>query len=98
VEIERGCVVKVPPNLPIGQVWKIFQIAVLPKTAPEVQVLEMQKAFYAGAAGLFEIMMANAELSDQAAEAAMRDLSNEIQQFAISLQQDNPPTPFDWQH
>ncbi len=58
---------------------------VIPKDAPDVQVKEMKKAFYAGAAWLLHLQGVIAELDEDAAVAVLQSLHNEVKDYALSI-------------
>lgn len=93
--------IKMKAGVTLAQAWGLFNIAVLgdpakPNAIGMLQRLEMRKAFYAGASCLFDIMMVNSDVPDAEAEGYLQALHAEIGAFAQGLQQDNPPTGFDW--
>lgn len=95
--MEKPKSLQLKERLTIAQMWDVFRnIVLVPINAPEVQVLEMKKAFYAGATSFFDVMMANGNLPDAEAEAELGKLSNEMQSFAMSLVADNPNIRFKW--
>lgn len=84
----------------IEEQWMAFERAVLAPTAPEVQRTEMRKAFYAGAAVLFKVLMdlGEPEISEDVGEATLERIGNEIQAYAKSLDPNNDTeTKFYWQ-
>lgn len=73
----------------LAEAWGQFRMAVVPADAPEVQVTEMRRAFYAGAAGLQGLMFAR--LDDQTDdctaedEAFMMGINAELEAFAKAI-------------
>ncbi len=45
----------------LAEAWESYQTRILPTEAPPVQIQECRRAFYAGAAALFETLMAGLE-------------------------------------
>lgn len=68
----------------IAEQWGVFEARVIPKDAPQVQRLEMKRAFYGGAAGLLSMMLkiADSGMSDEAGGAVMDGWEDECQRFA----------------
>lgn len=70
-----------------GQLWQEFQRDCIPKSAPPVQHLKMQKAFYAGMFSLLsEMQKIDDSLSDEAGAEILEGYQAEIIGFLSSLQ------------
>lgn len=73
---------------PIEQMWDGFAKMVVPASAPEVQRVEMRKAFYAGASALFTLMVKSmSDGPDEMPEdmALMENIQSEIDEFRAEL-------------
>lgn len=78
---------------PIQAAWDLFASKVIAPTAPVLQRQEMQKAFYAGAAILFEAMMAGLDPEAEPTDADMRRMDRiaaELQAFALQAAAEIP--------
>jgi len=68
--------------------WRDFEIRVLPIDAPEVQRIEMRRAFYAGAhvlfCGLINILEPGTEATDNDLKA-MDSIKAELDQFLADV-------------
>ncbi len=65
--------------------WQSFRERVIPADAPEVQIVESRRAFYAGAIIVFgEVNRVNG-MSEDAGCAHMSSLDDEIKQYARDL-------------
>lgn len=63
---------------------------VLPKGASEIQRVEMRRAWYAGAAGMFDLMTGGLDADHEPTEldiSYVESLFQELQQFARQLEQ-----------
>ena len=72
----------------IAAEWASYAAAVLPKTAPPVQRTECERAFYAGAAGLFHAIMTILEPGAEPTEADLEHFSGiegELDAFAARV-------------
>lgn len=73
---------------PIETIWQKYRQLVMPATASAVQVEETHKAFFAGAAALFELVM---KIMDSDREPTANDLRNmdkvagELRRFGQAL-------------
>lgn len=66
----------------IGEQWASYVSKVIPADAPPVQVEECKRAFYAGAQGMFQAVMAATEPEDEdASEDRLASLEFEMQDF-----------------
>lgn len=75
-------------NNRIDKHWLSYRQDVIPNDAPDTQVRECRRSFYAGARGLlFEIltMLDPGKEPTDADIAKMRDINNELQEFAASV-------------
>jgi hypothetical protein len=71
----------------IEKSWQVFHVVAFPG-APEEQLIELRKAFFAGAAVLFKIAMGGVSDGDEITESDERfmgDISNEIEEFGVQL-------------
>lgn len=65
----------------LDQCWREYERTVLPKDAPAIQRLECRRAFFAGAASLYGVVMKNlspGEDNTEADMAMMLDVHNEL--------------------
>lgn len=71
----------------VAQLWYEFSHRVLPPTAPEIQRIEMRRAFYAG---FYGCITASVEIADQcqghSAALAFQTLDDECRLFAQAVQ------------
>lgn len=70
--------------------WKEFGVQVVPNGAPDVQRVEMQKAFYAGATIMFSLLTGGLDPHAEPTEldvAYVESLHQELQAFVKSLQE-----------
>ena len=51
---------RIPPH-PLLDEWRLYCAAIVPNNAPDVQVEECRRAFYAGAVAMFDQVMAATE-------------------------------------
>ena len=68
--------------------WASYRTAVVPKDAGEIQVEETRRAFYAGAAALYSVVMRMLEPGAEATEqdlANMVELNAELLEFGMSV-------------
>ncbi len=70
----------------IAELWGSYKREVLPRNAPDVQVVECRRAFYAGCQGLLGTIMR--ELTDGPDEQEpdlkmMQDIDRELKEFAV---------------
>lgn len=56
--------------------WQGLRLMAVPPGAPEIQLREMRKAFFAGAQHLFSTIMRTLDPGDEPTEADMRRLDN----------------------
>lgn len=73
----------VVPNL-LNNEWDTFREQVLSPDAPEVQLVEMRRAFFGGAAALFGVMMTRLDPGEEPTEAdmaQMQAIDDEIRDF-----------------
>lgn len=64
--------------------WDDFAARVLPEDAPEVQRVEMRRAFYAGVASLLITQKKLADLTDDEGAAALDKIEREYTAFFVS--------------
>jgi hypothetical protein len=73
----------------INEKWEDYRKRVIPKDAPDVQLVESRRAFYAGAAAFLEIQMTKFEHNDPDATdadlALMDSLHRELKLFGESI-------------
>lgn len=73
---------------PIQGGWESLRAAVVPGDAPEAQIQEMRKCFYAGAHHLFhyimKVMEPGAEVTEKDLEV-MSDIDIELREFSALL-------------
>lgn len=69
------------------EIWKSYRQRVLPPTAPEVQVIETRRAFYAGAWAILnhlsDLMSAGEDVTDEDLDFVQR-FHDELKQFGAS--------------
>lgn len=70
----------------IAEAWSYFQNRVVYPKAPQIQKDEMRKAFFAGAASCFDLMMDISASPTKEANAKMAELHNEFLNYARMLQ------------
>lgn len=70
----------------IQSFWEEFKV-ILPKDAPDIQIVEMKKAFYAGAGSILKVQydIGDKKVSEEAALAILSGLNEEIIVFAEEL-------------
>lgn len=71
----------------VAQLWYEFSHRVLPPTAPEIQRIEMRRAFYAG---FYGCITASVEIADQCPDEdegalAFQTLDDECRRFARAV-------------
>jgi hypothetical protein len=69
----------------IGEAWHAYRLQVVPLNAPEVQVVECRRAYYAGAGAIVR-MLQTSEIT--AAPALVRDLDAlrvEVERFRADV-------------
>jgi hypothetical protein len=69
-------------KLTLKSIWDSYLVQVIPVLAPDVQVTESKRAFYAGAHAAFLLMIATTKKSDGEATKDIEELNKEIQEFA----------------
>lgn len=73
---------------PIEQAWRDFSSAAIARDAPPIQLAEMRKAFYAGAAMIFEAIVHGLDPEREPTEADMQRMnriSAAVEHFAGEL-------------
>lgn len=67
--------------------WESFRNEVISKDAPEVQLKEMEKAFYGGAVSLFRAMTVDAIANpdQESANLFFDNLDKELQEYGVRL-------------
>lgn len=71
--------------------WQSMRLMVLPPNAPEVQIVEMRKAFFAGAQHLFASIMAVLDEDREPTPADLRRVDlihKELEAFVVELQRE----------
>lgn len=77
----------VVPNL-LNNEWDRFREEVLSPHAPEVQITEMRRAFFGGAAALFGVMMSKLDPGDEPTDrdmAQMDAIDQELKDFVSKV-------------
>lgn len=69
----------------IAEGFASYSAVALPDDAPQIQKVEVQRAFYAGAVIVFTRMLDASDLEEGAAEAAMTALQQEIDDYVSLL-------------
>lgn len=78
----RGCDATINWVKTIGEQWASYLAEVIPPEAPAVQVEECKRAFYAGAQGMFALVMeAVAPEDDDACGARLQGIEREMQDW-----------------
>lgn len=75
-------------NHTIRSAWDSYRRAVLPATAPAIQIQECRRAFYAGAEGLYVRIMTGLEPGPDATGGDLTflaELDRELRDFARSV-------------
>lgn len=70
--------------------WKSYRQQVIPPTAPNVQVIESKRAFYAGANSLFRLLQRTVSVGDEVSGADMRAMENidrEFKEFYLRMEE-----------
>lgn len=63
----------------VGQKFTLYRTAIIPATAPPVQITECSLAFHAGAEAMFDIMNeVDMELGEDGAVVELRAIKNEL--------------------
>lgn len=68
----------VPAATAIGRKFNMYRMAIMPTTAPEVQVRECDLAFHAGAEAMFDLLTNEAPNNEGEAMKFMASLKNEL--------------------
>lgn len=68
----------------IQQEWESFRDEVIPDDAPNIQIIEMRRAFYAGAQAVLNLQIAitGPEISEDAGAAIIEGWHDELRIFA----------------
>jgi len=71
----------------VQEQWGSFSKIAIPKDAPDVQVTEMRRAFYAGVESMLRIQLAigDAEISEDDAMAMLEGVYDECRRFAAEV-------------
>lgn len=70
----------------IAAAWRNYQLKVLPPLAPDIQVLECRRAFYAGAVALLDVSIDKIGAGTETAGLAIIDgLHAEIAQYVLDM-------------
>lgn len=72
----------------IGELWIDYRTHVIPKDAPDTQIKESRRAFYAGAAALFQTLVTMLDPGTEATDAdlaKMDEIENELQDFGQNV-------------
>jgi hypothetical protein len=70
----------------IADIWASYRDQVLPHDAPQAQLVECKRAFYAGAAAIMTALWdaADEELSDEQGASYLEDRMQELQEFGAT--------------
>lgn len=74
----------------IEEEWQGYKAAVIPKDAPEVQLVESRRAFYAGARSLFSLISGGLDADHEPTDldvAYLDELTKELAAFARDVQE-----------
>src|SRR3546814_11622905 len=77
----------VVPNL-LNNEWDTFREMVLAPDAPDIQLSEMRRAFFGGAAALFKVMMRKLDPGEEPTErdeAQMESIDQELRDFVAKV-------------
>lgn len=71
--------------------WLDYREMVVPKNASAIQIEECRRAFYAGAASIYDVILDHeTPESTEGDMQKMRDLVNELEAFGLSVRPTNP--------
>lgn len=74
----------------VQEQWQIFSALVVPKDAPEVQITEMRRAFYAGVEAMLRIQWAIGGIeNEEAAVAMLEGVHDECRRFSVEIARGN---------
>lgn len=65
--------------------WRSFESGCIPKEAPEIQRIEMRRAFYAGIESFLVLQCNAANHSDAACVALMEGWHSELKDFVLQV-------------
>jgi hypothetical protein len=70
-----------------AQKWESYLREVIPAAAPDVQIQECRRAFYAGAQGMFTAMyhVSTDDISEDQGAEHLEELNQELQAFATDV-------------
>lgn len=72
----------------VGEAWESYRRGVVPGNAPTVQIKETRRAFYAGAAGLLEIVLTCLSPGEEPTDADLKlmdSIKAELDEFVASV-------------
>jgi hypothetical protein len=77
-------------NSTVAYQWKNFKERTIPASAPEVQIREIQRAFYAGAISFFSLVdeLGSEDSTDETRYAGILELQDELKQFVAATRED----------
>ena len=71
-----------PEEISVDKIWTLFKIAVIPKDASTLQVLEMKKSFFAGFIECFKVMSdVSTDLDEKDACGVLSRINLEAHEF-----------------
>jgi len=65
--------------------WVLFESDCIPKDAPEIQRIEMRRAFYAGMESFLALQCKTANQSEDACVELMRAWNDELKAFTLQV-------------
>lgn len=65
--------------------WRSFESGCIPKEAPEIQRIEMRRAFYAGMESFLALQCKTANQSEDACVELMRTWNDELKAFTLQV-------------
>jgi len=65
--------------------WEAFCVLCMPKDAPQIQMQEMKRAFYAGAEGMIRLLHTTGEASEDGGVMMIEGWHEECRQFALQV-------------
>ena len=63
-----------------------YRKKVIPPSAPDVQVIECQRAFFAGSKATYDMLVEIGSLTEEQAEAAINDLEHSLCSFVDDVE------------
>lgn len=68
--------------------WKTYRLKVIPLDAPDFQVVEMRRCYYAGAQAVVDMAMRSTAQGQIQAAREMRGFKDEIERFRADVRAD----------